>query len=37
MMKNTFFVISDIHLKAAIEHANSYMKSIGFYVKNRNC
>ena len=26
MMKNTFFVISDIHLKAAIEHANSYMK-----------
>ena len=33
MMKNTFFVISDICLKAAIEHANSYMKSIGFTSK----
>ena len=33
MMKNTFFVISDIHLKAAIEHANSYMKYIGFTSK----
>lgn len=30
---NTFFVISDIHLKAAIEHANSYMKFIGFTSK----
>ena len=30
MMKNTFFVISDICLKAAIEHANSYMKYNGF-------
>lgn len=33
MMKNTFFVISDIHLKAAIEHANSYMKYVGFTSK----
>ena len=33
MMKNTFFVISDIHLKAAIEHANSYMKYTGFTSK----
>ena len=33
MMKNTFFVISDIHLKAAIEHANSYMKYIGLRQK----
>ena len=33
MMKNTFFVISDICLKAAIEHANSYMKYIGFTSK----
>ena len=33
MMKNTFFVISDIFLKAAIEHANSYMKYIGFTSK----
>jgi hypothetical protein len=29
-MNNTFFVISDICLKAAIEHANLYMKHIGF-------
>ena len=33
MMKNTFFVISDIYLKTAIEHANSYMKYIGFTSK----
>ena len=33
MMNNTFFVISDIHLKAAIEHANLYVKSIGFTSK----
>ena len=33
MMNNTFFVISDIHLKAAIEHADSYMKYIGFTSK----
>lgn len=33
MMNNTFFVISDIHLKAAIEHANSYMKYVGFTSK----
>ena len=33
MMKNTFFVISDISLKTAIEHANSYMKYIGFTSK----
>ncbi len=33
MINNTFFVISDIHLKAAIEHADSYMKYIGFTSK----
>ena len=33
MMNDTFFVISDIHLKAAIEHANSYMKYTGFTSK----
>ena len=32
-MKNTLFVISDTSLKAAIEHANSYMKFIGFTSK----
>nr|DAM33101.1 MAG TPA: hypothetical protein [Caudoviricetes sp.] len=29
-MNNTFFVISDICLKAAIEHVNLYMKHIGY-------
>ena len=33
MMKNTFFVTSDIYLKEAIEHANSYMKYLGFTSK----